>query len=75
MGLKSPPKATVDVDKWKTSYVYGRLQWKKDKVIRDDQIKAIQESLAGFINDQVINPEGAYHFDGRLQPLDDPNFE
>uniref|UniRef100_A0A0E0LZE0 Uncharacterized protein n=1 Tax=Oryza punctata TaxID=4537 RepID=A0A0E0LZE0_ORYPU len=91
MGLKSPPKATVDVDKWKTSYVFGRslvnpkaLQWKKDKVIRDDQIKAIQESLAGFITDQVINPEGAYHFDGRLQPktftqegpnLDDPNFE
>uniref|UniRef100_A0A0E0LYT7 Uncharacterized protein n=1 Tax=Oryza punctata TaxID=4537 RepID=A0A0E0LYT7_ORYPU len=99
MGLKSPPKATVDVDKWKTSYVYGRslvnpkaclvvsaaakeyqFMWirrlraplalfiknreiyrpsKKDKVIRDDQIKAIQESLAGFINDQVINPEGA----------------
>uniref|UniRef100_A0A0E0K0S9 DUF8039 domain-containing protein n=1 Tax=Oryza punctata TaxID=4537 RepID=A0A0E0K0S9_ORYPU len=56
----------------------------KDRVIQDDQIKAIQESLAGFINDQVINPEGAYHFDGRLHPktftqegpnLDDPNFE
>uniref|UniRef100_A0A0E0KMP6 Uncharacterized protein n=1 Tax=Oryza punctata TaxID=4537 RepID=A0A0E0KMP6_ORYPU len=60
------------------------LQCKKDRIIRDDQIKAIQESLAGFINDQVINPEGAYHFDDRLQPktftqegpnLDDPNFE
>uniref|UniRef100_A0A0E0LSW9 Uncharacterized protein n=1 Tax=Oryza punctata TaxID=4537 RepID=A0A0E0LSW9_ORYPU len=107
LGQKSPPKATIDVDTWKTSYVYGRslvnpnawclqqpkntnlcgycvcehllhyslkteksidLQWKKDRIIRDDQIKAIQESLAGFINDQVINPEGAYHFDGRLHP-------
>uniref|UniRef100_A0A0E0JJN4 Uncharacterized protein n=1 Tax=Oryza punctata TaxID=4537 RepID=A0A0E0JJN4_ORYPU len=75
VGLKSPPKAAVDVDTWKTSYVYGQslvnpnaLQCKKDRVIRDDQIKAIQESLAVFINDQVINPEGAYHFDGRLHP-------
>uniref|UniRef100_A0A0E0LZJ8 Uncharacterized protein n=1 Tax=Oryza punctata TaxID=4537 RepID=A0A0E0LZJ8_ORYPU len=123
LGQKSPPKATVDIDTWKTSYVYGRslvnpnvwclqqpknnklrgycvcehllhyslktekslnLEWKKDRVIRDDQIKAIQESLAGFINDQVINPDGAYHFDGHLHPktftqegpnLNDPNFE
>ena len=28
-----------------------------------DQIKAIQEALSGFFMDEVIGPEGAYHYD------------
>ena len=31
--------------------------------MRCDQIKAIQEALAGFLVDEVIDPKGAYHYD------------
>ena len=31
--------------------------------MRCDQIKAIQEALAGFLIDEVIDPKGAYHYD------------
>jgi hypothetical protein len=28
-----------------------------------DQIKAIQETLLGFLRDQLIDPKGAYYYD------------
>jgi hypothetical protein len=34
----------------------------KHKVLRDQQIKAIQEALSRFFMDQVINPNGAYYY-------------
>ena len=39
--------------------------WRK-KVIRQDQIKAIQESIAGFFNEQVIDSKGEFYFDPTL---------
>jgi len=29
-----------------------------------DQIKAIQETIAGFLREQVINPNGEFFFNG-----------
>ena len=37
--------------------------WLKEKVIRRDQLKAIQETVAGFLNDQVLNPAGEFYND------------
>jgi len=28
------------------------------------RIKAIQETIAGFLREQVINPNGEFHFNG-----------
>jgi len=33
-----------------------------EKVIQKDRIKAIQETIAGFLCEQVINPNGEFHF-------------
>ena len=30
--------------------------------MRCDQIKPIQEALAGFLIDEVIDPKGTYHY-------------
>ena len=40
-----------------------KVEWRKQKVLRCDQIKAIQEALLGFLMDEVIDPEGAYYYD------------
>ena len=40
-----------------------KIEWRKQKVIRCDQIKAIQEALSGFLMDEVIDPKGAYYYD------------
>ena len=37
--------------------------WLKEKVIRRDQLKAIQETIAEFLNDQVLNPAGEFYND------------
>ena len=37
--------------------------WLKEKVIRRDQLKAIQETIAGFLNDQVLNPVDEFYND------------
>jgi len=31
---------------------------------KKDWIKAIQETIAGFLREQVINPNGEFHFNG-----------
>ena len=40
-----------------------KIEWRKQKVLQCDQIKAIQEVLSGFLMDEVIDPKGAYHYD------------
>ena len=40
-----------------------KIEWRKQKVIRCDQIKAIQEALSGFLMDEVIDPKCTYHYD------------
>ena len=40
-----------------------KIEWRKQKVIRCDQIKAIQEALSGFLMDEVIDPKGMYYYD------------
>jgi hypothetical protein len=36
----------------------------KDKVIQKDRLSAIQESLLGFLLEEVVNPAGKHHYDG-----------
>ena len=40
-----------------------KIEWRKRKVMRCDQIKAIQEALSGFLMDEVIDPKDAYYYD------------
>ena len=40
-----------------------KIEWRKRKVMRCDQIKAIQEALSGFLMDEVIDPKGEYYYD------------
>ena len=40
-----------------------KIEWRKQKVLRCDQIKAIQEALSLFLLEQVIDPKGAYYYD------------
>jgi hypothetical protein len=35
----------------------------KDKVIRKDRLSTIQESLLGFIHEEVVLPTGKHHYD------------
>jgi hypothetical protein len=35
----------------------------KDEVIRKDRLLAIQESLLGFIHEEVVMPTGKHHYD------------
>uniref|UniRef100_A0A0D9VVP3 Uncharacterized protein n=1 Tax=Leersia perrieri TaxID=77586 RepID=A0A0D9VVP3_9ORYZ len=59
------------------------LEYRRDRVAEEDKHKAIQEALAGFLNDEVLDPKGEHYYDGRLEPvsvdynidLDDPNFD
>jgi len=39
-------------------FFHSKLKWKKNRVLRSEQIKAIQEALTGFIIDQVIDRNG-----------------
>jgi hypothetical protein len=40
-----------------------KIKWRKQKVLRCDQIKAIQEALLGLLVNQIIDPKGAYYYD------------
>uniref|UniRef100_A0A0D9WYJ7 Uncharacterized protein n=1 Tax=Leersia perrieri TaxID=77586 RepID=A0A0D9WYJ7_9ORYZ len=59
------------------------LEYRRDRVAEEDKHKAIQEALAGFLNDEILDPKGEHCYDGRLEPtsvdynidLDDPNFD
>ena len=37
----------------------------EDSVLPMDRIAAIQETLIGFIMDEVVNPNGEFYYDGR----------
>jgi hypothetical protein len=36
----------------------------KDEVIQKDRLSAIQESLLGFLFEEVVIPTGKHHYDG-----------
>ena len=38
-------------------------KWRKEKVLRADQIEAIQEELSEFLMDEIIDPKGEYYYD------------
>ena len=40
-----------------------KIEWRKQKVLRCDQIKAIQEASSRFLMYQVIDPKGTYYYD------------
>ena len=47
-----------------------------EELIQSERIKAIQESICGFLLDEVINPNGEFYVDprinvGRLDPNKD----
>jgi hypothetical protein len=35
----------------------------KDEIIQKDHLLAIQESLLGFIHEEVVMPTGKHHYD------------
>ena len=37
-----------------------------DDLIQSERIKAIQESICGFLLDEVINPNGEFYADPRI---------
>jgi uncharacterized membrane protein len=39
-----------------------KIDWKKRKDLRSEQIKAIQEALSGFLLNQVIDSMGTYYY-------------
>ena len=39
-----------------------KIEWRKQKVLQCDQIKAIQEVLSGFLLEQVIDPKDTYYY-------------
>uniref|UniRef100_A0A0D9XI06 Ubiquitin-like protease family profile domain-containing protein n=1 Tax=Leersia perrieri TaxID=77586 RepID=A0A0D9XI06_9ORYZ len=59
------------------------LEYRRDRIAEEDKHKAIQEALAGFLNDEILDPKGEHYYDERLEPasvdynvdLDDPNFD
>uniref|UniRef100_A0A0D9WGK0 Uncharacterized protein n=1 Tax=Leersia perrieri TaxID=77586 RepID=A0A0D9WGK0_9ORYZ len=59
------------------------LKYRRVRVAEEDKHKTIQEALACFLNDEVLDPKGEHYYDGRLEPasidynidLDDPNFD
>ena len=45
-----------------------------DALIQPERIKAIQESICGFLLDEVINPNGEFYADPKISVgLVDPN--
>ena len=40
-----------------------KIEWRKQKVMRCDHIKAIQEAFTGFLMDEVIDPKDVCHYD------------
>uniref|UniRef100_A0A0D9WXH1 Uncharacterized protein n=1 Tax=Leersia perrieri TaxID=77586 RepID=A0A0D9WXH1_9ORYZ len=59
------------------------LEYRRDRAAEEDQHKAIQKALAGFLNDEVLDQKGEHYYEGRLEiasvdcniDLDDPNFD
>uniref|UniRef100_A0A0D9WW08 Uncharacterized protein n=1 Tax=Leersia perrieri TaxID=77586 RepID=A0A0D9WW08_9ORYZ len=67
----------------RTYSALSNLEYRRDRVAEEDKHKAIQEALAGFLNDEVLDPKGEHYYDGRLESAsvdynidhDDPNFD
>uniref|UniRef100_A0A0D9XYQ2 Ubiquitin-like protease family profile domain-containing protein n=1 Tax=Leersia perrieri TaxID=77586 RepID=A0A0D9XYQ2_9ORYZ len=59
------------------------LEYRRDRVAKEDKHKSIQEALAGFLNDEVLDPKEEHYYDGRLVlasvdyniDLDDSNYD
>ena len=45
--------------------MHSKIHWREEKVLPQAYIKAIEESLAGFVLDQVIDRNGQYYYDRR----------
>lgn len=48
-----------------TCFLYLQLQtdYLKRKTMQSDHLKAIQEAIAGFLLDEVIDPKGEFYYD------------
>jgi hypothetical protein len=47
----------------------------KDEVIQKDRLSVIQESLLGFIHEEVVMPTGKHHYDGLKNPIETTNLK
>jgi hypothetical protein len=45
------------------------MEMVKEEVIQKDRLLAIQESLIGFLSDEMVNPEGKHYYDGSKKLL------
>jgi hypothetical protein len=47
----------------------------KDEVIQKDRLSAIQESLLGFIHEEVVMPTGKHHYDASKNLIETRNLK
>jgi hypothetical protein len=47
----------------------------KDEVIEKDRLSAIQESLLGFIHEEVVMPTGKYYYDASKNLMETRNLK
>ena len=50
------------VNEWRNSLKAARLHELREDLLPNDRLQAIQEELAGFLINEVINPKGAFHY-------------
>jgi hypothetical protein len=43
----------------------------KDEVIQKDHLSAIQESILGFIHEEMVMPKGKHHYDASKKSIRD----
>jgi hypothetical protein len=46
-----------------------------DEVMQKDRLSAIQESLFGFIHEEVVMPTGKHHYDASKNPIETRNLK
>ena len=44
----------------------GQTRWLKKKTLDTHHLKAIQETIGGFLNDQVLTPGGEFYYDPNM---------
>ena len=48
------------------SYLKLKTRWLKEKTLDTHHLKAIQETIGGFLNDQVLTPGGEFYYDPNM---------
>ena len=48
------------------SYLKLKTRWLMGKTLDTHHLKAIQETIGGFLNDQVLTPGGEFYYDPNM---------